>query len=341
MAIVWAEGWEQYGNNGNLYTLGLWSDTPFTGQLLTDGTARTGTNYFEITRSDGLGALRRTVPDLTVFGFALGIRLPQLPTTIDRVGILFRTSNATVCSISIDNVGNIRAHIGPKSNPVITTSSRNFVAGSWQHLEIKINISDTSGSIECSLDNSNVLSATNINLGTTPIDEVYFDIRDERIHIDDLVIWDNTGPISNDWIGPARTRLQYFENDAVSAVNDWVTTGAPSAAEAIDDEPPDDDTSYISAENVNDTITLAMGQLPTNIDNIVGVYLLMYARQEDAGITNLTPKIQTGSLETVGDEVALTSNYVYYGQEFTVNPTGNVAWTKATLEAAIIELERT
>src|SRR3546814_10010787 len=60
----------------------------------------------------------------------------------------------------------------------------------------------------------------------------------------DFVLWDGSGSANNDFLGSVSVTDLTPASDV--ALN-WALTGAATGAEAVDDFPPDDDTSYIYA----------------------------------------------------------------------------------------------
>lgn len=339
MAIVWAESFEQYDNADQLWE-GPFSDAWQTGLLVTDGTPRTGSNYISVGTSGTFGSdLRRTTPEVTQFGYAFGFRAPALPASNTDMGWSFRDGNSdTIFALRVTSNGAIQIQ-SEFDGTTLAQSGPRLLAGTWHHIEVQAIISSSVGQVEVRVDGVSAVAVSGVDLGSEPMGEIMWHADDGSHHVDDLVFYDFTGDVANDWLGPVRVVTVYPEIDASSIPGDWSVTGAGSGADAVSGV-PDDDTSYIQADEAGYRATFGVGALPENIGGIVGVYAQARSKQIDAGSSSIRLKMQSNAAETVGDTEQLTPTYTYNGWAFTIDPDANDAWTKTTFEAAIIEIER-
>lgn len=351
MAVIFAESFDYYGDSGDggldFMKDHVWVSTNQFSALVDDGTARTGNLYFRALPSGnaGVNSNRLVLPSsYTDLGMALGIRFPALPSTSNRNLLTFvDVSNNEVVSLVIQPDGTIQAYAGDTTTgTLLSSSSKRLRSSSWEHLEVHIIVSSSVGEIEIRLNEVTVLHVTGLDLGTSEI--TGFSVPPigsgtGEMHFDDMVFWDATGTTGNDFLG--RVRVSTVFPDADGSTFDWSSTEA-NGYEAVGEVPPDEDTTYISASTVNDVAELEVPTLPTDIDTIEGVYVPVLARQETAGSTNMQISIISGGIEDTGDEQPIGDTYGYYGQVFPSDPnTSGAKWTKTTLEAAKVKIERT
>lgn len=344
MAIVFVDGFDHYGGEEADMVQGIWSGAfSYTLRSTSGGGPRTGDYYLDIGRSGiALDAMQLSFDAQTTFGIATGLRVPDLPSAAKRRFIEFLAGGTEVVTLDIASNGAINIRDGDVDGSIIATSSKRLIAGTFHHIEFKVDVSPTNGTAELRLDGVAVAAVSAINFGSSGIDQIVWTNvgTSDHMHFDDMVIWNADGSTANDFLGPVRVTTVYPEADVSSIPGDWDVTGAGSGAEAINDVPADDDTSYISASDPGYRATFAIGELPAEIDEIIGVHVMMRAKQSDAGVTSIRAKMQSYTEEEIGDTHQLTLGYVYYNSPFTLDPNGDIQWTPTTLEAAILEIER-
>jgi hypothetical protein len=341
MSVLWAESFEHYGTGSTGYTnmlKGLWSSVTAIGTQGPESTstARTGTYYYK--KATNSSQIRRAVGTRSKLGMAFGIRFPTLPANSGERFYYKDGSNNGLITFVWQTDGSIKIYAGEHTGTLLDTTEQVIVANTWHHVEIIVQMSATVGSIEIRIDNVPVSILADLNLGSTDIAQVqwYSEVaQGATSHLDDIVA--HTGV---DFIGPARVSTSYLASD-VSPFFDWTVTGAASGAEAVDEIVPDDDTTSITAENVNDIAQFVMPTLPADVENVVALYVPVYAKQNEAGVTSIQTSMLSDAEISEGAEHALTPSYAYQDDVFDLDPATGTAWTKASLEAAILQLERT
>lgn len=343
MAIVFAESFEYYGTDETNMLDGLWGELNQNTALVSDGSARTGSYYLQTGGASGVGVLKRSFGQQSTVGIAFGWRFPALPASANRAGFTLSTLDGTdVISVIVQTDGTIQVKSGTMSGTLIDTASQAIVAGSWYHIEVKVVISSTVGSVEVRLNGVSVLSASDLNLGTAQVSLIEFDTggTTQSSDIDDMVVWNGDGGWANDFLGPVRVVTVYPTGDAGSPA-DWTVSGAVNGYEAIDDTSPDDDTTTIGAPNVGDESAFTVGSLPSNVVTIEGFYVPTRMKQDDPGTTTVVVSAISNGVTDVGDEVNLTTSYQYWGQAFGLNPDTAQKYTKSEFEAVQLHIERT
>ena len=356
MAIMWADGFDHYGTspNGGRDNLlaGAWSEiddsTAGTFQI-SDAFVRTGTHALYADSGSGTGSafIRRLLNStLTSFGVAFGVYLLQIPGSDTGVGMGFRdNTNAEIFSLTYMSDGSIALRDGDNNGTIIAQSDPVMTAQTWNHIEVKMVIDPVVGEIEVRVNGEPIIEATDLDLGSTGVAGITFNrfvsnpANTSAFYIDDVVTWDITGAIANDFIGPCRVETLFPSAD--TAVDDWSVTGAADGYQAIDEVPPDGDTSYISADTAAMVSEFELDNLLPETDTVIGVYAVTMAKLDSAGSGNLQTSLVSGGDVAAGDDNALTTAYTYRGDVFMTDPDTTDQWTKAAVNAMLLRVEKT
>lgn len=358
MALIWAEGFDHYGtgatgNNGRDYMLsGAWAAFSWANgnpPIITNAQARTGgyslrINYNSLA-TGGVQCRRVLGPAQIVVGCGLGIYFNSLPGINGEHGFEFRNNaNQCIAYFAIQSDGAIGLYAG-STRTLIASSDPVISSSSWQHIEAKIVCDTVVGEAEVRVNGNTVLHLTDINLGSLGSTQIVFGMPNTDAgagiiyYFDDIVTWNDLGDDNNDFLGPQR--VYTFFADADTAVADWLVSGAADGYAAIDDTPPDGDTSYVIGVLEGEKSEFELPDLPPETALIAGVFVPIMGRLEDAGTGEVTVSLISEGLVDAGDPITLTTAYTYWGTVFERDPNTNAPWTRAALEAALVRLEKT
>src|SRR3546814_20256984 len=97
----------------------------------------------------------------------------------------------------------------------------------------------------------------------------------------DCILWDGSGSANNDFLGSVSVTDLTPASDV--ALN-WALTGAATGAEAVDDFPPDDDTSYIYAVDPPPAATtMELTDLNADVSSVKGLIIFNRSKKTDGG----------------------------------------------------------
>lgn len=354
MSLIWADSFDHYGTGtvarDNMLA-GAW--VALGSQVsISSNQARTG-NYSLLINSGGTisnTTARRIFPGdgRKLLGIGVGLFFPQLPQDTNESGFSISNSlNQVLLSFAVQPDGSISIKRGSAVSGVSLGASETGVifSGGWQHIEVAMLIDPIVGWVEIRSEGVTVFRIEDVNTGDTLATSVtYGNVSTFSVHdpfyIDDVFAWDGDGEYNNDFMGPARV-LTVFANGNTGA-NDWVITGADTAYEAVDDVPPDGDTSYITAIDVNDRTEFTLPELPPEIVGLPGIYIPTMGRLVEPGVGRVRlSMVEDGGLPEDGAELSLNPTYSYRGAVFQRNPATGEAWTKEEFEAATLRIEKT
>lgn len=231
------------------------------------------------------------------------------------------------------------------SNPTTTvfTSTNAIQFNTWNFLEIRSVISSnslTSGSVQLKNNGQLLFSASNINTNgnnRTPIVGVFgVDTNGGDVHVDDILVLSVTGSSFNGPIGSGNFFMTSFVPSASGFYTDMTSSGASTDANAINERPANNDTSYLIATAsgpfpLRETFTLRPANtasvfttFPTN-SVINGVLKTSVVRSSLLDFGSFKHLLRTNTQDYTGSRaISASSTYTFHFDGWQVNPnTGN------------------
>lgn len=208
-------------------------------------------------------------------------------------------------------------------------------SGVWQEIEIKVNIHDTTGTVDVWVDGINVVSISGTdtrNGGTGVCDNVRFFGSSATTRWDDCYVLDTAGSApQNNVLGDARVDTLRPDGDGNYTEFGTVTGGSTHYTE-VDDSAPDSDTTKITSTAANQRDTFTMGNLAAiTSQTIFGVQHVSYAKR-DGTATNFRHKFRISATDYDKGSKALTSAYTYYVDISELDPNaGPGAWVESVI----------
>lgn len=360
MALLWADGFDHYGTSPNggrdAMLAGAWaqfrSGVGSNPQISTSN-PRTGAASLYIPAGSGWNGTatpfaRRIIGvNGNVVGVGFGLHLGALPEKSDGVGVQFWNVGGTaILSIYVGSDGSLIVRNGQYNSTILGSSDPGVItASAYNHVEMKILFDDIVGTVELHVNGVTVLSLTNQALSATAPASVLFGLPTRNSgdtitsftsYWDDIVCWDDSGDINNDFIGPARVTMIFPVADTV--VDDWVPTGASDSYDCVDEVPPDGDTTFITAAVVDDTSEFELDDMPPETEMILGVYIPIMAKLDDAGVGTVNVSLVSNGQAAESVDIPLTTAYTYWGRMFQLDPDTESYWTKESLSSALLRL---
>ena len=324
MAILFADGFEDTSE----------ADYPSTSTSLAAGSGRFGGTALNI--SSTATYEQWTIPNTsTLFiHFALspgflrsGYFLQLLSGSTSYVRLWKSTDGALLVTRDTTTIGQTAPGVIPDS--------------AYTSFQVKVVIHDTTGSVEVRLNGSStpVLNLTNVDTknGTNAyvtvvrLNSETTGIGGINVFFDDVVIWDTTGSVNNDWLGELRvdSYMPTADGDTVT-----LTPSTGTNHYALVDEVPSSATDYNSSSTVGnkDLYQLAnMSHTPTTIKAVIAFARLM---KDDAGSREMAVIAKSGTTDVEGSSIAIpASNSVRYTHIMETNPDGGGAWSKSAVDA--------
>ncbi len=273
------------------------------------------------------------VPLTTVtVGFACAM------STLSGSQIVFRVRTAglgKVAAVRVNADGSIS--VLNAADSVVDTSAAGLFFGSvWNYVELQLVIAGGSGTCEAQLNGANVIGPTTGNFGTTDAGEV--DMVADRntmpngclLDFDDLYVIDDTSP-NDDFLGDIHIYTILPTGDGSHL--DWTPNSGTSHYDRVDENPPDDDVTYVYDSTTGHQDTYTYPSVAGS--DIKGVQLNQYARKGDGAFRQIAPLVVSGGNDYTGTPQTCVASYVDLTTRYDEDPdTPGFAWTVAGFNAA-------
>lgn len=248
--------------------------------------------------------------------------------------VRFVDGSTLQCEVSVDSSRRI---VISRNGTVLATSTVTLNTNQWYYVEVHAVINNTTGVLDVHLDETSIVSVTGANTrGGTNNSADRIQIGDgaangtaTNIDFDDMYIADGTS--SQTFLGDRAVKVT--APTGAGATTAWTpSTGANWAA--VDEQPANDDTDYVSSATVNQVDTYAFADLGANVGAIDAVNVVLRARKDDAGTRQVAPVARPGSTDRVGATKTLSTTYQLVDNLWLTNPDTSSAWTRTAFNAS-------
>lgn len=246
----------------------------------------------------------------------------------DRILCDFRDSTTTQLVIKLDTKNQIKIFRG---SILINTINIQVSVKTWQYIEVKVKINNTTGSYEIRKDGVVLVNISGIDTQETA--NAY--INNIRIHakagaycyIDDVYILDDTGSQNNNFLGDIKIISVKPNGDGNTFnFNIYPDAGEYHYQDVDDGTQSDDDTTYVESTTVGH-IDLFNYENISNIGDIFGIEIYSDTKESDATNYNLKTRLRYSGSENTDGGQALTASYAIYKRILDQNPIIAAAWT--------------
>lgn len=346
--ILWADSFDHYGTTTALMLDGSWAEA--SGQISATF-ARTGAESYRITGNTigrrVFGGAKVTsgvamalyctilpVADNTSapFTFCDAANVPQITITLDTTGILS-------CWRGNGSGSKFQTKLGDTGVPVIT-------ANAWNHIEAKVKIDNSTGTVEVRVNGVTVLNLTGQDTqasGLAESSQVRVEVTGAGVtgfYIDDIIAWDTTTSFNNDFVGDRKVITDFPDADTADVA--WTRSTGSSNFGVIDENPPNDDTDYLTTSTLNAKAGVTWPDLPTEVTNVAAVIFTHRSKKTDAGDANIQLTLGSGGgSSAVGTDRPITTAYTLYWDVFQVDPQTSAPFTRAAAQDASWTEKRT
>jgi hypothetical protein len=353
MALKAFEGFDHYGQGTDIFlrTGALqWSQGGYTDTLALVAPGRGGFGkalQFSFTvnafhqPSSGLYATFNSNYGAALFAFALEFGANTAGFLIGLIDPL--AGDAPQVTLGLDPAsGTITLYSGSYTGTVLATSEPNAFNGAvYQMYEVSASIAATGGTLAVRVANQQVLtysgdtkSTANASFGGILLQgESTNYLTTGSVLIDDFRYNDTaTGPGAypcNSWMGDLRVAPLFPVGNGSVAWTPLANTNWQEVSETAFDG----DTSYNSTSTNGATDWFNFGTLAAVIDEIVAVQIVGAYRETDAGGHTIAHQISAGGTAHAGATLAIGTGYQFFSDIWPVNPTTDISWSLADVNA--------
>jgi len=236
--------------------------------------------------------------------------------------------------VALDASGHLVFYRG---STVLATSTEMVSTAAWNYIELKTTINNTTDAYDLRLNGTSVLSATSLDTqvsANTYWDRLYLSAGGgwDYIYADDLYVTDSTGTDNTGFLGTIHIETLFPNADVTT---DWTTSTGTDHYALVDENPADDDTTYVEDNVSTDRELFDFPALTAASDTIFGVTSIVDARVTDASSVDMKFVNKSSTTVTTGSAQTVSSTSQARFEEITEqDPNTSSAWTKTTFEAA-------
>lgn len=357
----WADGWEQYGpvrtNASSVWTLGT-SGMDIV-SVADGGYVRTGDLSLQMRSAAGSG--RRSLGgDFDNIGFALGFRMERLPARDDGSTVImqFRNSSARAhVNIRVGPTGRIQIwgrgwdRLSSEKTDILATSTLELRTATFYFIDTVVVLDNSSGSVAVHVNGEEWVTfagdTVRATVGNAFCAEVAFGNFDSStanswgaggdLYIDDIIARALAPADSGSVDFLPLAGVYWLRPDADGSLQQWERSTGLSSWALVDEIPPDGDVSYLYETTTGQQTTVEVEPLPANVNSVLGVVAVTYAKKDDSGTARMDVGLRISSTNYLLGDFALTEEYAYYERKFVLNPNTSAAWDSLTLPDILIE----
>jgi hypothetical protein len=334
MALLWIEGFEGYGTTTNNRPLPAGVMARKYSNAVNESnmdieTGRVAGYCIELPGGSWLGTPSLTTDDTLICGFAF-----RTDDAGDYTLMAFWDGGSKNFNLRYESAAN-ELDIWRDNTLIATSSGLGILANTWYWVEMKAKTHNTLGTYDVELNGASVFSATNVDTqagSNAWSDNIRFFGAGTNNRWDDIYVCDTTGSVNNDMLG--NVRVVSISPDGDDTANFGTSTPNASHYANVDENPTDDDTSYVEDGTVNTTDLYDYAAL-SGSGSILGLQINTQCRQTDVTAFSLiTPIESNGSQYDDSAQSVGTTSYVTKYRISETDPDTSTAWTIAGVNAA-------
>ena len=355
MSLIFCDSFDHYSALGQKWDT-VNSDVGGDAPSISSSAARTGSHGMDVpsmgqTSSSNFGYAQKNLANQTsyILGMAIYIPIGQGLVNINTRVVDFMDGATIQIELDITPDGHITIF---RNATLLATSTAAISFGAWHYLEVKTLIDPTAGTIAVKVDGSTVMNLTGQNtkgsstnnigsiiIGTlTSVGSFHHSFH---FYVDDLYIADTNGSHNNDFVGDVAVRAVLPTGN--SATTNQYTRGGTdlgSNYKQVYENPPDDDTTYVTDATVADQDRYVYPAISASA--VFALVVNLRARKDDAGTRSVRAVTESGG--TVGDngsDFALSTSYQDFQGIFETDPHTSSPWTQSGVNNAEFGIKTT
>jgi hypothetical protein len=285
-----------------------------------------------------------TAGNAFIVGFALKLDNSGQSGSAYVVLVRDSTTNNDLVAIKWDTDNKLKI-VNPNTGTVLASPSAAVTTGVWNYVEFKISIGSSIAANSCQLRinqatvatvpaTTSTLWGTATSANAIQVGSVSGALNAFTAHIDDCVIIDTSTGTPTDYIGDITIEAIY--PSASGNYTDFSPTGSSVHYLAVNEHPPDSDTTYLASNNNGARESFTFTGTTDAIASVKAIQHVITARKQGSGGRNVASFVRKSGVNYDNSDIALGTGYTMTRQIENVNPATSAAYTAseiATLEA--------
>jgi hypothetical protein len=208
----------------------------------------------------------------------------------------------------------------------------------WYGIEVEVTVSSTAGVVNVWVNGTQVMAVTgictqasaNAYANQVAIGDAF--TEGVNLYADDFRVWDNTGSTQSAPLG-TDSRIVTKMPSGAGQFTQWTPNGAAANWQCVDDNPPDDDTTYVSGATASLLDAYAMPSAGFTLAPAM-VVARSRVRKDDGATRQLQLGAGSSGSTGVTETYTLGSTYAFVDACVPDDPHTSVPWTAAAADAA-------
>lgn len=329
MALLWFEGFDQYGSDTDFKQSRKWIRAVGSGILVT------GSRSAKAAKTDGTAepmVLRVPgEPQTVIFGYAA-----KFSATNGRVQF-FSPDGYMHAALTFVTTDTLQLH-GNGGGTLLGSAACSI--STWHYIEIKLTISSSVGAAEVRLDGSTVINVSGVNTmnassGHAKIAAIQFGgySSSTNMEFDDMYLCDNSGSVNNDFLGDCSIGLLVPDGD--SSVQLSRSSGSTNYS-LVDEYPGDSATTYVYSATAGHKDLYTLTNPPAGSPVIAGAAVCADARVTAGALRQMKLHLNGGGAGSTTLDTPSAHGYRQFVRE---THDGSNAWTVSALNSAVAGIE--
>ena len=221
-------------------------------------------------------------------------------------------------------------------NTVLGTSSVAASLQNWHHIQVKVYVHDSSGTVDILADEQSVLSLSSqdTRYGNAYISKVSI----YGLHAFQSMYYDDYWITNGEFLGDCRVKTYFPDSDETHT--DFTRSGGSNNYEMVDESDPDDDSTYNEANFLN--AKDSYGVTPSTPGPIKAVQIGNMVRKTGSEGVIVKNLIRSGGSDyNSTEDKALTTDYGYLLSIHETDPDDSNPWTQSKITSAEFGLQIT
>lgn len=268
---------------------------------------------------------QRTLDNQTTW--TIGVRVNYTIGT--SVGLMFMMDGAVrQIGVAVNTNGTLYLD---KNGSTVATSSAPITSG-WNFIELQATFNGGSGSATVNLNDTtfltfsgNISPSGNDRANSICLGDWIGPHTTQNILYCDFYANDGTGSSNNTFWGDIRAVATLPTSDG--NYTDFNVVGAASAHAAVNEDPPDGDTSYVSDDTPGDRESFVFAGVSGLIRTALAVQTVFDLKKDTTGSRTFAASLRISGTDYDGSAATPNTQYVFYMEQRPIDPSTGVAWT--------------
>lgn len=348
MSLLFVDSFDHYTTPADKYD--QVQSSGGSGQTIITTGGRWGTSRLSTARFSGGGQhyVRKDIPanpTTIIVGFAFQILTHRIDATL--FSIMDSNDSSVHISLTLDAQRRLQVLRGAFGGTLLGVSDTPIPNSVFHYIELKILIDDSAGTVDLRQNGTSVLSLTGQdtrNGGNGDAGNVRFGCGETNAAYswtyDDIYVCDDSGSINNDFLGDIRVQLHLPDADGFH--QDWLGVDSVPNFGQVNENPPDDDTSYVATEggSVGDIDTYEYPVLDQDPATVHGAQTVVHSRRDDSVDREIRGYARSNGTDEGGSFQVVPDGYTDMRMDiFETDPDTGSAWTEGGMNAAEFGME--